>query len=348
MPSVRTIAKQAGVSPATVSRVFNNHPAVSARSRARVLEAAGDYAPAGAQAKAPAPSDSANIAFVYTDTASLNSPFDMALLNGLVQAIEEMDMDLLILDANRSRLADESYTKMFARKGVRGAVMRTTALSRYSCKDVWQQKFPAVFVGDRFEEEAASFVDAASQDASYEAVQHLVGLGHKRIAVATNVVDDTDHTDRTDAYDKALRDHGIEPDPRLFIRVPANIDGGRQLIRRLVGLGDAAPTAIYIADPQTCIGAINEARAAGISIPEQLSIVGFDDSDTRFSVHPSMTAVCQNANVLGREAMSMLAKRIADPTTPPQHRVLPAWFEVNHSTASPRTGALTHGVSSLA
>ena len=336
MPTVRTIAKQAGVSPATVSRVFNNHPAVSARARAKVLEAAGEYVPQSQ----PARNDSANIAFVYTDTSSLNSPFDMALLNGLVQAIEELDMDLLILDARRSRLADESYTQMFARKNVRGAVLRTTSLSRHNCAEIWQSKFPAVFVGDRFEEQNACFVDAVSREASSEAVQHLIGLGHRRIAVATNVVDDTDHQDRVAGYTAALKSNGIEADPRLMMRVPANLAGGRQLIRRVVGMGESAPTAIYVTDPQSCIGAVNEARSLGIRIPEDLSIIGFDDADARASVHPHLSSVCQDAGMLGREAMDLLAKLIADPSLAPLNRVLPAWFEANDSTAKPRSGAL--------
>ena len=336
MATVRAIAKQAGVSAATVSRVFNNHPAVSARARAKVLEAAGEYNPQGVAPR----NDSANIAFVYTDTSSLNSPFDMALLYGLVQAIEELDMDLLILDARRSRLADESYTQMFSRKNVRGAVLRTTSLSRHTCAEIWQSRFPAVFVGDRFEQQSACFVDAVSHDASSEAIQHLIGLGHRRIAVAANVVDDTDHQDRVAGYTGALKANGIDTDPRLMLRVPANLAGGRQLIRRIVGMGDAAPTALYVTDPQSCIGAVNEARSLGIRIPEDLSIIGFDDAESRASVHPHLSSVCQDAGLLGREAMDLLAKLIANPSLAPLSRVLPAWFEANDSTTKPRTGPL--------
>ena len=94
--------------------------------------------------------------------------------------------------------------------------------------------------------------------------------------------------------------HGIY-DPQLEFRVPAHRLDGAQLMRKMMSMS-TPPTAVFIADPLTACGAINEARKLGLRIPEEMSILGFDDSDSRFSVEPTMTAICQDSRELGRLA----------------------------------------------
>jgi DNA-binding LacI/PurR family transcriptional regulator len=93
------------------------------------------------------------------------------------------------------------------------------------------------------------------------------------------------------------------------------------------------PTAVFIADPLTACGAINEARKLGLRIPEELSILGFDDSDSRFSVEPTMTAICQNSSDLGRLAFEMLLERCEGERTSFADEPGRAWLEINHTTA---------------
>src|SRR6185295_7410520 len=118
--------------------------------------------------------------------------------------------------------------------------------------------------------------------------------------------DDGDHLDRLEAYRQTLLEHGIG-DPQLEFRVPAHRLDGAQLMRKMMSI-NAPPTAVFIADPLTACGAINEARKLGLRVPEEMSILGFDDTDTRFSVEPTMTAICQNSRDLGRQAFEMLVQ----------------------------------------
>ena len=160
--------------------------------------------------------------------------------------------------------------------------------------------------------------------------------------MCTNVVDDTDHIDRVAGYIDALKDHGLASDQKMLLRVPAHRPGGQQMIRRLVAMKDR-PTALYIADPFTCIGASTEAHVQGLKIPEDLSIVGFDDGDIRYSVYPQMSAVCQDAGALGREAFELLLEVMGDGSSSGGEdavacsRTLRAWFEVHNSSAAPQT-----------
>lgn len=329
MSTVRSIAKAAGVSPATVSRVINNDPRVAVEIREKVLAIANQtrYTPQVGR------KNTTNIAFAYTGDSSLGSPFDAALMQGMSEGMESLDLDLLILDANRSRLPHETFSQMFMRKGVRGAVLRTTARNRDLCREIAAEGFPIVVVGDRFDDPGISFIYSDSRDTSREAVDHLLNLGHKHIAISLNVVDDSDHADRLAGYREALDKAGIEFDETLVIRVPARRDGGVQLMRRLMAMNGGRPTAVYITDPLSAVGAVGEASRLGIRIPDDLSVVGFDDAELRFIVHPQLTAVCQDAPAMGRAAFAALNEMMnQDGNAPVTRRKLVTQFEINEST----------------
>ncbi len=330
MSNVREIAKEAGVSITTVSRVLNNHPRVSQKSRDRVLAAANE-----ARYVAPVTKRSTtNIGLVYTAESSLGSPFDGQLMWGMSAGLEEYGYDLMVLDTRRSMEAGETYSQFFMRKGVRGIVLRTTLSTRNACVAIAEEGFPAVVVGDRFDHSGVRFIYSDSREPSREAVEHLIGLGHRRIGICLNVVDDSDHTDRLEGYRQAMNDHGLPIDRDLIYRTPANRPGGGRLIRRLSGVADR-PTALFITDPATAAGAFKEARHRGLSIPGDLSIVGFDDGDLRFDLYPEMSAVCQDTAAVGREALYALHQIIDGGRGElPLHKKLSAWFEVHESTAA--------------
>jgi DNA-binding LacI/PurR family transcriptional regulator len=335
MASVRDIASAAGVSAATVSRVINNHPTVSDDVREKVLAAANGLryvAKVGRRS-------TTNIAFVYTGESSLGSPFDASLMYGMGTRMDEFGFDLMILNTARARQPDETFTQMFMRKGIRGAVLRTTTRTRVLCEQIAAEGFPAVVVGDRFDDnKRVSYIHGDSRSSSRDAVAHLIGLGHRRVGVCVNLVDDTDHRDRVSGYREAHEAAGLAVDERLVVRTPANRPGGVQVMRRLLAMSAAdRPTAVYFADPMAAVGAMNEAAAAGLRVPEDLSVVGFDDAEVRFLVHPHMTSVVQDAARIGQAAFEALNDLIEQPGRPqPVRRALPAQFEVHRSTAPPR------------
>lgn len=326
MSTVRDIAKQTGVSIATVSRVLNNHPSVSDELRSRVMEAANSKRYVSSVGKR----ETSNIAYVYTGDASLGSPFDSAVLEGLYEAMADSNLNLMILDVRRTRRNGEDYSQMFQRLGIRGAVLRTTHGTRATCESIIAQNFPAVVVGDLVKGAESSCVCCESRTASREAVEHLVSLGHRRIAISINVVEDSDHLERLDGYREVLRAHGIELDDKLVMRAPGNRQGGSQLIRRIVTAVDR-PTAIYITDPMAAIGAMNEAQKMGLRVPDDVSILGFDDTEIRHTSLPTMTAVCQDARGLGREAFRILSG-LVKAKRPLENKPPAAWLEVHEST----------------
>lgn len=334
MASVRQIAKKVGVSGTTVSRVLNNHPKVNPVLRDRVLAEVNRVRYA-AMAGRPGV---VNLGLVYlaetTAAHMLNSPFDMALLQGLATGMGEHGYNLLILDAGRDKLPDETYTQMFHRRGVRAAVLRGASRDHQQCESIAAEGFPAVAIAERFEDEGlakgVSYVRSDSRTASLEAMRQLIGLGHRRIAVCLHHVPDDDHLDRYDAYQTALTEAGIEVDPTLVVRLPAIRSSGARLIQRIRALSDP-PTAIFVTDPIVAVSSLHEALEQKIRIPQELSILGFDDAELRLETYPRMAAVCQDTRLVGSTAATAVLRLLEDSESPPQRHVLNTWVEMQGS-----------------
>ncbi len=335
MPSIRDVAKEAGVSIATVSRVINGSDTVASTLRKQVMKAveACDYAPAMGRKSLDA------IAMIYTGPFCIGSLYDSACLEGIVEVMRESSYDLRIVDIHRDLSPNEKLRQFFMRKGIAGAIVRCTSADRPTVLRMAKENLPLVVLGDHFEisetHSNLSFVYAESKLASREAIEHLVSLGHKRISFASCERDDGDHLDRLNAYREVLEENDLM-DETLVCRVPPHRLDGAQLIRNLLGRPNR-PTAVYIADPLVAVGAMNEAYRLGVKIPEELSLIGFDDTDTRSTVYPHMSAVCQDSKMLGHAALDLLLKKIEGgasgiESSNDRHS---AWFDLGGTSAPP-------------
>lgn len=330
MSTIRKVAKHAGVSIATVSRVMNGSASVAPELRDRVVEAVNHcgYAPAVGRRS------QTSIAIVYAGPFTIGSPFDAACLDGIVAAMLDSDYDLTIVHLRRDKKPDETYSQFFLRKGVRGAVVRSTSGDRDVARAIADEGFPVVVLGDHFDHPQLAFAFNESTSASMEGMEHLVSLGHRRIAFAANDTDDGDHLDRLEAYRESLQMHGLL-DEQLIFRIAAERLSGTHLMRKVMSLKNP-PTAIFIADPLIAEGAIKEAHRLGLRIPDDLSVLGFDDTDTRSAVYPTMTAICQDSRELGKAAFELLMRRCSGRATGGELVVLGrAWLEINHTAGRP-------------
>lgn len=329
MSSVRAIAQEAGVSISTVSRVLNNAPGVGEQARDAVLAAVNRTGYVHEVGRRSA----SNVALVYTAGASLDGPFDAALVNGVFAGLEASEADLLILDTRRARQAGESLTQMLVRKGAQGALLRVTTKSQEVCAEIAAEGFAAVVVGSRPDNPRLNCIYSDSRPASREAMRHLLALGHRRIALGTHVVDDSDHADRLAAYQETLASAGVPFDELLVVRAPFDQAGGVQVVRRVAAM-TPRPTAVFLADPLMAVGAMAEARRLGVRVPQELSVIGFDDSELRHALVPHLSAVCQDTVGLGRAATELLLEVIARKHRKPIQKARRCWFEVHESTAT--------------
>jgi DNA-binding LacI/PurR family transcriptional regulator len=330
--SVREIAKLAKVSVATVSRALNNHPDVDPLTRDRVVAAANQtgYAPSVGKRMTTV------IGLVYPGepVKADYGAFDAALLTGILRGVSEHKFDVKLVNLQRDKSADETYTQFFLRKGLRGLIVRTYDSTRYVCQAIAAEGFPSVVVADRFEDPKVNFICCDSRDDSRRAVGHLIHLGHRRIACAVHNIPDTDHKDRREGYAQALAEHGIPVDPSLTYEIVASFEGGNAAINRIMGQ-PKPPTAIFFTDALATVGAMRRCQELGIDIPRDLSVIGFDDSDIRHHAWPPFSAVCQDARMLGEEAAIWLTRSLLGHAESRMRVVRPTMLEINLSTAPP-------------
>lgn len=330
MSSVRVIAKQLNLSPATVSRVLNGHPDVGQSTRERVLEciSESDYFPRVGRRQSNV------IALAYPDepVRTEYGSFEPALLAGIMRGLGEQQFDLKLISIRRDKAPNETYTQFFMRKGVRGVVLRCSRHNRQTILRIAQEKFPSVVVAEHFDDTGVNYIRAESYSSSRRALEHLIGLGHRRIALATHNVSDSDHADRRRAYDDALHCAGLPLDHELVFEQPDSLFAGEHTLDAMLSMVNP-PTAVFVTNPITTLGVMRRAQERGVQIPRDLSVVGMDDSDIRTHVWPRLTAVCQDAAALGYEAALWLSRGLAEGRKLGSfRRRLGTTFEVNGTT----------------
>lgn len=337
MASIRAIAKSAGVSVATVSRTLNNLPDVSDEMRDRVLSEAKrlGYKP-GAQRRR-----SALIALAYPHQP-VNPEFggfDAAIVSGVTRGVDEQKFDVALLNIQRDKRPNETYTQFFRRKGIAGVVLRSFQETRHLCEIIANEGFPSIVVADRFENPKVNYIRNDSFADTRVAMDHLVSLGHRRIGLCIHLYEDSDHADRRRAYREAVAAHGLADEAELTVEVIADMEGGASAINQFMS-GPQPPTALLITDPLASLGALRRCLELSIRVPEELSIVGFDDSGVRRMAYPVYTAVCQDATELGRRAAEWLTRRVMGQAEPVFRVDGNTFFEVNQTTVPPPANAV--------
>jgi DNA-binding LacI/PurR family transcriptional regulator len=316
-----------------VSRVLNNHPDVDARTRQRVLARinATGYVPKVGRRVTNV------IALAYPDqpVRSEYGSFEPSLLSGVMRGLQDHHYDLKLLSIRRDKLPDESYTQFFLRKGIQGVLLRCVHRTSDMIKQIAKEGFPSVVVAARFDEPEVNYIHADSYPSSRRAMEHLIGLGHRRIVLAIHNVSDTDHADRRRAYEDAIATAELPVDPTLIMELAASVSSGEQVLDAILAMPDR-PTAVFATNPMTALGIMRRAQERGVVIPADLSVIGVDDSDVRMHVWPRLTAVTQDASMIGYEAAAWLTTVLSQEDVGKScRRTVPTAFEVNGTTAAP-------------
>jgi LacI family transcriptional regulator, repressor for deo operon, udp, cdd, tsx, nupC, and nupG len=232
---------------------------------------------------------------------------------------------------------DDFLEQLPFRKRVDGLIVVDAPLAEAELERLVAGGLPALTVGYRRPGVSSLTVDNVG--ASRIAVGHLTGLGHRRVAMIGGIEDDPFHfsvpVDRRRGYLDALAAVGLAAEPRLIVPGNFSLEGGVDAMHRLLHLDDP-PTAVFACSDEMAIGAMQVARDAGLDVPGDLSVVGFDDHDV--SEYLGLTTVRQDVVDLGERAASALLAQLAPEGSPPgeQHEVQPTRLVVRRSTAPPR------------
>lgn len=339
--TVRDIASVAGVSAASVSRTLRDPLSVSERTR-ELVQGAMEQIEVARGGRSRRAVQTIGCLFVDATSGPRFSGFDATIWGGLARVAMRHGAEVLLMNVDQRR-GGETVADLIAARGVHALAVRCDHESEPLFDEIARAGIPAIAVAHKHDHPGVGYVCVSSRESSRDGIEHLIQLGHRRIAFCRNVVPDQDHAERFTGYRDALSAHAIEPDASLEITATADADGGVSAINRLLALPEP-PTAVYFADPTPTIGALRRLHELRISVPEQMSVIGFDDDNGRVLGSPVYTAVCQNAPALAEMTGQLLCRMMnrAGPSEPPRIE-LDSYLEVNATTgrAPPRPPAVS-------
>lgn len=337
MAKMIDVARHAGVSVKTVSRVLNNEPHVQEKLRVKVREAVRDL---GYVPSASARSLRSNRTYsIHMVSHTLRSSFVHAIQFGAQQACQDagyqMIVSMLSHETTDSAEKFENWCQDIVQAGKPDGIILVPPLSNDPMISEVMNRFDlrAVRVGPNTVEDANATVMIDDRAAARDAVNHLIELGHKRIAYVRGKEEQDATHERYKGYCDALDAAGLEVDERLVKPGVFSFESGLKAGDELLG-ADQPPTAVFAANDDMAAGVLVSAHRHGISIPAQLSIIGFDDSEIAEKMWPSLSTIRQPLHELGEEAARVLVK-MAGQKTPPTVGVtscLPYEIVVRQST----------------
>jgi LacI family transcriptional regulator len=257
------------------------------------------------------------------------------ILAGAVEALSEHDMRALVCPTGHQHKDEISLIEELVRGQTDGAVLVLPEESPEELGALKRQGFHFVVVDPLHElDEDIPVVSTANAAGAYQATTHLLGLGHRRIGVITGPSAGVASRRRLMGHHAALVATGTMPDPALEVEGDFLVSGGAAGAQRLLDLAEP-PTAIFAFNDSMAVGALQVARALGLRVPEDLSVVGFDDTIEAEVAYPPLTTVRQPLKELGRMAVDLLFRLLADQGSEPVHVELATRLVVRSSTAAP-------------
>jgi LacI family transcriptional regulator, galactose operon repressor len=310
-PTVKDVARQAGVSTATVSRVLTGTGTVDdvLAERVRAACVALQYRPNSA-ARALVRGTSAIIGLLVTE---FRNPFFMDIVHGVEDVTQEHGYLLVLCNSKEDQDREGQYIELLCAEQVAGAIVVPTTDRKPILTPLVESGIPVVCVDRRVRDRAIDSVLIDNVGAAREAVAHLIGNGYRRIGIVTGPDRTTTARERLEGYHSALREAGIAPDPELERRGPFTQDRGRQLTSELLDLTPAVE-ALLIGNNRLMQGALHAIYAHGLRIPDDIAVVGFDDVPWIAPGSVSLTTVTQPAYELGCTAALRLIQRLKHPT----------------------------------
>jgi LacI family transcriptional regulator len=342
--TIGQVAELAGVSVSTVSRVLNGRSDVSAETRlaveriARSRGYATRRAPADSPARSSERSDFADgrlSGLVGVTTTTSGTAYFSTILAGITDALAEREMWALVCPTRQEHDREVSVLKRLMRSEMVGALLLLPEESPDELRRLRADGLVFVVVDPLHDlGQDIPTVSADNSPGAYQATAHLLQLGHRRIGVITGRRDGTATRARLQGHHAALAEAGVMPDPMLEVEADFLVQGGAAGAERLLGLA-TPPTAIFAFNDCMAVGALQAARARGLWLPDDLSVVGFDDTPEAEAAHPALTTVHQPLRELGRMAVSQLVRLMDSHQFEPLHVALATRLVVRSSTARP-------------
>ena len=337
--TLEEVARVAGVSRATVSRVVNGNPRVAPdvrRSVERAVDRLGYIPNPAARSLATRRSQSIGLVIAEPPGRLFEEPFFPRLLRGIGAALSSRELQLVLLMPQSPH--EESRAERYLTAGhVDGALLASLHGNDPLPKAVAGRGIPVVVGGRPPQGAEVSYVDVDNVQGARSATEHLIATGRQVVATISGPSDMSPGFDRLVGYQQALEAAGHRRDAGLEATGDFTQKGGADAMRRIL---DARPDvdAVFVASDLMASGAIQVLRSAGRRIPEDVAIVGFDDSQIAATSDPPLTSVRQPIEEMGREMVRLLLEHTADPGSVPRKVILATQLVRRRSSEGVRQG----------
>lgn len=337
-PDVHAVARLARVSIATVSRTINSVPTVDPKLAQRVWKAVDElgYSP-NTQARALVSGRSRLLGLIVSE---ITNPFFPELIQGFEDVAVENGYEILISSTNYDPQRMELCIQRMLERKVDGVAVMTFGIEEPLLDRLSKRNIPLVFVDVSPKGPLFSTIEVDYYHGIREAVQHLAVLGHRRIGFISGPLQLHSAQARQSAFLRAIAEIGLKPDPRCLREGDHTLEGGIAAMKNLLSSGDA-PSAIMTSNDMTAIGVLRALHEAGARVPEDFSVIGFDDVNIAQFTLPPLTSVNMSRRELARCAVLALRDHLEPKLRPhaPRYKVQTK-LTVRQSTGLPRKAQL--------
>lgn len=331
--TILDVARESGVSYSTVSRVLNDFDFVKGSTREKVLAAAERLGyVANIQARSLAGGRTQIIGVLVP---GLDNGYISEIVSGIDQELARSDYDLMLYTTHRFQGKESLYVKTIANGLVDGLLLLVPHNAQNYLQALPTQNFPYVLIDQLDTKYNGSSVDATNWQGAYDAISHLIKLGHRRIGLITGHLQLNSARERLDGYRAALQYHQIPYDDSLIAEGDYTTQGGYEGTRQLMKLAQP-PTAIFASNDLSAFGVLDAIHETGLSIPDDVSVVGFDDIPLASLTYPKLTTVRQPLVQIGQVAVRLLLERLEEPENEARRVTLATEMVIRDSCAPPR------------
>jgi LacI family transcriptional regulator len=328
--TLKDVARRSGVSAMTVSRVINGGDRVSPQTRQRVEQAIAElgYVPSRV-ARGLIRQKTHTLALIVPDVAN---PFFTLIVRGAEDVARRADYRMILCDTRADLTIERDVIEEMIAHRVEGiAIAPVSDRSRSHLRRLKKYGVPFVLIDRTVPGLDCDVVVGDSAGGARRLLEHLIGLGHRRIGMIVESDEVSTARDRREGYEHALRAAGLPVDPTLVIRATVDPRGGFEGMRRLLEL-EEPPTAVFTVNNLVALGAIEAVRAHGLEVPDDIALVCFDDIEYASRLYPFLTVMAQPAETIGALGTQLLLDRVEWRTREDSRVVvLPAQFVVRRS-----------------
>lgn len=307
MGNIRAVAKKAGVSVATVSRVLNHPETVSESTKKNVLLVMEqlNYIP-NSLARGLALNKTNTIALLIPN---ILNPKHMEIAKGVEDVAHQKGYNTLLCNTEGKKDKEEEYINILVNKKVDGIIFSNCLLSDVDIGDLIDQKVPLVIIGKKSKKTIMNSIYTDYFSGAYEAIKHLIEIGYEAIALISGPKWQDENVDKLKGYKKALDESNIKVDKKYIIEGDNDVDGGYLAAKKLMSM-NKPPQAIFATNDLMAIAALDAARDLNKKVPEDVAVVGFDNISMASLVAPKLTTVAQPMYKMGLLAARLLFDNI--------------------------------------